>query len=117
VAGRQRRGAAYGHGKCKACWRARSRMPVVLKPQGSSVQLPSYNLAKTMLAKQGWADNSFMTYLVASMVSGVSVCAAMQPADTVLTRMYNRESATCPEHRSRGRWTPLAALRSEDAPG
>jgi len=64
---------------------------LALTPQGSSVQLPSYNLAKTMLAKQGWADNSFMTYLVASMVSGVSVCAAMQPADTVLTRMYNRE--------------------------
>jgi len=64
---------------------------MALTPQGSSVQLPSYNLAKTMLTKQGWADNSFMTYLVASMVSGVSVCAAMQPADTVLTRMYNRE--------------------------
>lgn len=31
------------------------------------------------------------TYLVASSVSGVCVCAAMQPADTVLTRMYNRE--------------------------
>ncbi len=32
------------------------------------------------------------TYLVASSVSGVCVCAAMQPADTVLTRVYNRES-------------------------
>lgn len=59
--------------------------------QGSSVQLPSYNMGKSLLVEQGWKDNSFATYLVASMVSGVSVCAAMQPADTVLTRMYNRE--------------------------
>jgi len=57
------------------------------------VQLPSYNMGKSLLVQQGWADNSFATYLVASMVSGVSVCAAMQPADTVLTRMYNRKSA------------------------
>jgi solute carrier family 25 protein 34/35 len=60
------------------------------------VQLPSYNLGKSLLVQYGWADNSFATYLVASMVSGVSVCAAMQPADTVLTRMYNRESYMTP---------------------
>lgn len=60
------------------------------------MQLPSYNLGKSLLVQYGWADNSFATYLVASMVSGVSVCAAMQPADTVLTRMYNRESYMTP---------------------
>jgi solute carrier family 25 protein 34/35 len=51
-------------------------------------------MGKSLLVQQGWADNSFATYLVASMVSGVSVCAAMQPADTVLTRMYNRAYLT-----------------------
>lgn len=58
---------------------------------GSAVQLPSYNYAKTMLSKYGIIDpNSFWMYMAASSVSGVVVCAAMQPADTVLTRMYNQ---------------------------
>lgn len=35
-------------------------------------------------------------YLTSSGVSGVVVCAAMQPADTVLTRMYNQNTVTDP---------------------
>lgn len=40
--------------------------------------------------------DSFWMYLAASSVSGVVVCAAMQPADTVLTRMYNQNTVTDP---------------------
>lgn len=59
---------------------------------GSSVQLPSYGWAKNLLAEQGWAPDGFATFLTASAVSGVCVCAAMQPADTVLTRTYNQNT-------------------------
>lgn len=63
---------------------------------GSSVQLPSYNLGKSYLTSWGWKDNSFATYFVASGISGLCVCAAMQPADTVLTRMYNQNTVKDP---------------------
>jgi solute carrier family 25 protein 34/35 len=46
--------------------------------QGSSVQLPSYNLGKKYLISWGWKENGYSTYLVASGVSGFCVCAAMQ---------------------------------------
>ena len=59
--------------------------------QGSAVQLPSYNLSKSLLVDNGWKPNSYLTYFAASAVSGLCVLTAMQPADTVLTRMYNRE--------------------------
>lgn len=53
---------------------------------GSSAQLPAYNLAKTTL--KGWGvGDGLPQYLLASMFSGACVCAAMQPADTALTRM------------------------------
>lgn len=77
--------------------------------KGSSVQLPSYNLSKYYLVSSaGMPADSFWTFLAASSVSGVCVCIAMQPPDTVrpmqyrvvvtnilashqaLTRMYNR---------------------------
>ena len=41
--------------------------------QGSSVQLPSYNYAKGVLAGQGWSPDGFGTFLTASAVSGVCV--------------------------------------------
>ncbi|GAB1527359.1 Mitochondrial oxaloacetate carrier protein [Rhizoctonia solani] len=51
---------------------------------GSSVQLPSYNWAKTTLVKNGIASaDSTWTFLASSTVSGICVCLVMQPADTV----------------------------------
>lgn len=52
---------------------------------GSSVQLPSYGLAKSYLKEWGVNDGPLM-YLAASTFSGACVCSVMQPADTVLTR-------------------------------
>ena len=69
------------------------REPRLIPVQGSAVQLPSYNLSKSLLVDNGWAPNSYLTYFVASAVSGLCVLTAMQPADTVLTRMYNRTSS------------------------
>ncbi|KAJ3721777.1 mitochondrial carrier [Lentinula raphanica] len=58
---------------------------------GSSVQLPSYNFTKNQLVKRGiLPDNSTLTFLASSTVSGACVCVVMQPADTALTRMYNQ---------------------------
>ncbi|KAK0556437.1 Mitochondrial oxaloacetate carrier protein [Tilletia horrida] len=71
---------------------------------GSTVQLPAYNWMKTYLIKLdpntpvyqnplalfAGKPNSFGTYLVSSIFSGLCVCAVMQPADTALTRMYNQ---------------------------
>lgn len=71
---------------------------------GSTVQLPAYNYAKTYLVNLKAEDtfaynpllflagkpNSFWTYLVSSTFSGLCVCAAMQPADTALSRVYNQ---------------------------
>ncbi|KAH8085776.1 mitochondrial carrier domain-containing protein [Filobasidium floriforme] len=59
---------------------------------GSSVQLPSYNYAKSKLVSNGlMSDSSYWTYLVSSSFSGICVCLMMQPADTALTRVYNRK--------------------------
>ncbi|RXK41945.1 solute carrier family 25, member 34/35 [Tremella mesenterica] len=58
-----------------------------LMTQGSSVQLPSYNLGKSILVKNGWDDKSFFTFLTASSISGVCV---------VLTRMYNQNTIKDP---------------------
>ncbi|KAK8850598.1 hypothetical protein IAR55_004517 [Kwoniella newhampshirensis] len=64
---------------------------------GSSVQLPSYNMGKYYLTtKMGMKDDSFWTFLLASSLSGVCVCLAMQPADTALTRMYNQNTIKDP---------------------
>lgn len=52
--------------------------PILIMYQGSSVQLPSYNLGKSYLISWGWKENAYSTYLVASGVSGLCVCAAMQ---------------------------------------
>ncbi|WWD20781.1 hypothetical protein CI109_105258 [Kwoniella shandongensis] len=64
---------------------------------GSSVQLPSYNMGKYYLTeKAGMRADSFWTFLLASSLSGVCVCLAMQPADTALTRMYNQNTIKDP---------------------
>ncbi|GAA5903439.1 uncharacterized protein JCM6883_005004 [Sporobolomyces salmoneus] len=69
---------------------------------GSSVQLPAYNLAKTHLMGWGIGDHIGL-YLMASTFSGACVCAVMQPADTVLTRMYNQSpNSIGPDGKPRG---------------
>ncbi|KAJ1301384.1 hypothetical protein OPQ81_008647 [Rhizoctonia solani] len=70
---------------------------------GSSVQLPSYNWAKTTLVKNGIASaDSTWTFLASSTVSGICVCLVMQPADTALTRMYNQPTVPGPNGRMIG---------------
>lgn len=49
-----------------------------------------------MIQYQIFDPSSFWMYLTSASVSGVFVCAAMQPADTVLTRMYNQHTITDP---------------------
>ena len=45
-----------------------------LLDQGSSVQLPSYNYAKSKLVSNGlMSDSSYWTYLVSSSFSGICV--------------------------------------------
>jgi solute carrier family 25 protein 34/35 len=77
---------------------------------GSTVQLPAYNYAKTYLVNLKPEDtfaynplllfagrpNSFWTYLASSTFSGLCVCAAMQPADTALSRVYNQPTRIDP---------------------
>ncbi|WVQ86165.1 hypothetical protein IAT38_008333 [Cryptococcus sp. DSM 104549] len=77
-------------------WRGVSTA-ILRTAMGSSVQLPSYNLSKQYLVDLGgMSPNSFWTFLLASSVSGVCVCIAMQPADTALTRMYNQNTVKDP---------------------
>jgi len=58
---------------------------------GSSVQLPSYNYAKSQFVQYGlMSADSTWTFLASSAVSGACVCLVMQPGDTALTRMYNQ---------------------------
>ncbi|CUA71333.1 Mitochondrial oxaloacetate transport protein [Schizosaccharomyces pombe 972h-] [Rhizoctonia solani] len=70
---------------------------------GSSVQLPSYNWAKTTLVKHGIGSaDSTWTFLASSTISGICVCIMMQPADTALTRMYNQPTVPGPNGRMIG---------------
>lgn len=57
---------------------------------GSSVQLPTYFLAKRRL--QSWFDmpDGLALHLLSSSASGVVVCVVMHPPDTVMSRMYNQ---------------------------
>ncbi|EPS97866.1 hypothetical protein FOMPIDRAFT_1024897 [Fomitopsis schrenkii] len=64
---------------------------------GSSVQLPSYNWTKNHLVSNGILPaDSVWTFLASSSVSGMCVLAAMQPADTALTRVYNQPTKELP---------------------
>ncbi|KAK0943317.1 Mitochondrial oxaloacetate carrier protein [Friedmanniomyces endolithicus] len=57
---------------------------------GSSVQLPTYFLAKRRLVS--WFDmpDGAPLHLLSSAASGVVVCIVMHPPDTVMSRMYNQ---------------------------
>lgn len=57
---------------------------------GSSVQLPTYFLAKSRLEKNlGFVEGPTL-HLVSSTISGFTVCCVMHPTDTILSRMYNQ---------------------------
>ena len=58
---------------------------------GSSVQLPTYFVAKRRLEKHfGMDPSSPATHLLSSSISGFAVCCVMHPPDTVMSRMYNQ---------------------------
>ncbi|KAF9650280.1 mitochondrial carrier [Thelephora ganbajun] len=64
---------------------------------GSSVQIPSYNWAKTQIVSRGILPaDSTLTFLASSTISGICVCIVMQPADTALTRVYNQPTTRLP---------------------
>jgi solute carrier family 25, member 34/35 len=57
---------------------------------GSSVQLPTYFLAKRMMQKHLGMEDGPMLHLASSTTSGFVVCCVMHPPDTVMSRMYNQ---------------------------
>ena len=57
---------------------------------GSSVQLPTYFLAKRRLVNWFGMEDGAPLHLMSSTCSGVVVCIFMHPPDTVMARMYNQ---------------------------
>lgn len=57
---------------------------------GSSVQLPTYFLAKRSLQKYMEVKDGPVLHLASSTASGFAVCCVMHPTDTVLSRIYNQ---------------------------
>ncbi|KAF1814980.1 mitochondrial carrier protein [Eremomyces bilateralis CBS 781.70] len=57
---------------------------------GSSVQLPTYFLAKRTLMKHFGVQDGTPLHLASSTASGFVVCCVMHPPDTVMSRMYNQ---------------------------
>ncbi|KAK5136984.1 hypothetical protein LTR08_001491 [Meristemomyces frigidus] len=57
---------------------------------GSSVQLPTYFLAKRQLQKHTSLAEGPALHLLSSACSGIVVCIVMHPPDTVMSRMYNQ---------------------------
>ena len=57
---------------------------------GSSVQLPTYFLAKRRLVSWFNMEDGAPLHLLSSTCSGVVVCVFMHPPDTVMARMYNQ---------------------------
>jgi solute carrier family 25 protein 34/35 len=57
---------------------------------GSSVQLPTYFLAKRSLQKHLGVKDGPALHLASSTASGFVVCCVMHPPDTVMSRMYNQ---------------------------
>lgn len=57
---------------------------------GSSVQLPTYFLAKRQLVKHLDMQEGIPLHLASSAISGFTVCVFMHPPDTVMSRMYNQ---------------------------
>ncbi|KAI9167348.1 mitochondrial oxaloacetate transporter [Paramyrothecium foliicola] len=57
---------------------------------GSSVQLPTYFLAKRQLVRHAGMEEGPTLHLASSAVSGFVVCCVMHPPDTVMSRLYNQ---------------------------
>ena len=57
---------------------------------GSSVQLPTYFLAKRRLVSFFGMEDGPALHLLSSTCSGIVVCVFMHPPDTVMARMYNQ---------------------------
>jgi len=57
---------------------------------GSSVQLPTYFLAKRRLVSWFNMEDGPALHLLSSTASGFVVCVFMHPPDTVMSRMYNQ---------------------------
>jgi solute carrier family 25, member 34/35 len=57
---------------------------------GSSVQLPTYFLAKRRLVSWFNMEDGTPLHLLSSTASGFVVCVFMHPPDTVMARMYNQ---------------------------
>ncbi|KAI9678646.1 MAG: Mitochondrial oxaloacetate carrier protein [Caeruleum heppii] len=57
---------------------------------GSSVQLPTYFLAKRRLVKHLGMTEGPALHLASSTASGFVVCCVMHPPDTIMSRMYNQ---------------------------
>ncbi|KAM0470840.1 hypothetical protein ACHAPX_009714 [Trichoderma viride] len=57
---------------------------------GSSVQLPTYFLAKRQLVKHAGMEEGPALHLSSSAVSGFVVCCFMHPPDTIMSRLYNQ---------------------------
>jgi len=57
---------------------------------GSSVQLPTYFLAKRSLVKHFDMAEGPGLHLTSSAISGIVVCVFMHPPDTIMSRMYNQ---------------------------
>lgn len=58
---------------------------------GSSVQLPIYNYAKSLVEKYNIVEKGPAVHLIASLASGLGVCIVMNPWDVLMTRMYNQK--------------------------
>ncbi|EWC48205.1 hypothetical protein DRE_02309 [Drechslerella stenobrocha 248] len=63
---------------------------IVRTGAGSSVQLPTYFLAKRQIEKYGLLEEGPLKHVAASTCSGFAVCLVMHPPDTVMSRMYNQ---------------------------
>ncbi|KAF7665839.1 hypothetical protein LDENG_00129390 [Lucifuga dentata] len=58
---------------------------------GSAVQLATFTSAKDWVLKSQWfSSDSWLTALVAAMISGVAVAITMTPFDVISTRLYNQ---------------------------
>lgn len=57
---------------------------------GSSVQLPTYFLAKRTFTRHFDVEDSPYLHLGCSSVSGFVVCCVMHPPDTIMSRLYNQ---------------------------
>jgi len=65
--------------------------PAMLRTSiGSSVQLPTYFLAKRQLLKHTNMQESPSLHLLSSAIAGVVVCCVMHPPDTIMSRMCNQ---------------------------